>query len=238
MTENVVAICTPTLGSVSAEYAFALAGLCVATPNTKFVLLRDDARPVSEGRNNCIRGIEHIEAGDAMNGRRMNYVFFLDGDVVPPPNVLSRLLAADKDIVGGAYIRRGPPYDLMVWGLDGKPFRSAKTGVHEIGSIPTGCMLIRRSIFDAFKQPIFRYVVNEERGSILGEDIVFCVQARERGFKVFVDMDLSNELSHIATQILQNKEENEEFENKALGILRQTLSPVPLLPRVNGVESV
>ena len=62
--------------------------------------------------------------------------------------------------------------------------------------IPTGCLLIRMSVFDALAKPYFRYVIDEVGGEIVGEDYVFCDRAREAGFRIWCDAALSLEIGH------------------------------------------
>ena len=69
--------------------------------------------------------------------------------------------------------------------------------------IPTGCLLIRMSVFDKLPRPYFRFESNEESGDIIGEDYIFCDRARAAGFRVWCDPALSHEIGHIGQQVFK-----------------------------------
>jgi GT2 family glycosyltransferase len=74
-------------------------------------------------------------------------------------------------------------------------------GLTEMKRVPTGCLLIRMTVFEALSEPYFRFLNDEETGEILGEDYVFCDRAREAGFRIWCDAKLSLEIAHIGQQI-------------------------------------
>jgi glycosyltransferase involved in cell wall biosynthesis len=119
------------------------------------------------------------------------YILFIDSDMSFPPDALVRLLKADKDIVGANYVRRSPPYDSLAKANGGDQDVS---GVVVVDGLPTGLLLIRSSVFDKLPQPWFDVTWNDE--DFLGEDYYFCNLAREHGFKIWMDCDLSAEVVH------------------------------------------
>jgi len=54
-------------------------------------------------------------------------------------------------------------------------------------------MLIKTSVFESLPQPWFM----EDPIKEIGEDVHFCNLAREHGFQVFIDHDLSKDVMHI-----------------------------------------
>jgi GT2 family glycosyltransferase len=72
------------------------------------------------------------------------------------------------------------------------------TGLQEVGSIGTGIMLIKRRVFEGMSEPWFDMPWQTTRG-YMGEDVFFCRKARELGFKVYIDHDVSHEIGHIGT---------------------------------------
>jgi hypothetical protein len=116
-----------------------------------------------------------------------------------PRTTLHRLLVHREAIVGATYVKRVPPYALLGSALEAHPTTDAR-GLTEMRRIPTGCLLIRLSVFDASAKPYFRYVTNETSGEIVGEDYVFCDRAREAGFRIWCDAALSLEIGHLGLQ--------------------------------------
>lgn len=124
-----------------------------------------------------------------------DYLLFLDSDMTFPQDTPQRLLAHNKDIVGATYVRRGPPYDLLGHAVDEKT--AASTGLIEMTHLPTGCLLIKMSVFKDFVAPYFRFRFDEEKKFTHGEDFVFSEDARAKGYKLWCDMDLTRDIGHL-----------------------------------------
>lgn len=124
--------------------------------------------------------------------RGYDYLFFVDTDVIFPPDTLDRLFAHNVDIVGGYYPTRyqDPTLSTIKMNVNGvvtpvlpplpdKLFCSVNG--YELLAIPTGCMLIRLSVLRKLKPPYFRC----ERP--VGEDIFFCSWLWSAGVKIWCD---------------------------------------------------
>ena len=138
------------------------------------------------------------------------WLFFLDADIMAPPDTLTRLLAHDKDIVGALYVRRhNPPFNEMLRlrtdGLLG--LRPIQDGEYEPGSlvevdaIATGCMLIKTEVFDKVKpfqltidgqpaRPAYFLWTEWRVNPGMSEDFSFCVRARQSGIQIFCDTSI------------------------------------------------
>jgi hypothetical protein len=156
---------------------------------------------------------------------KMDYLLFLDSDMMFPQHTLARLLAHDKDIVGAAYVQRVKPYALLAKIL-GRDRQLVQSGIHEVAGLPTGCLLIKMDVFDKLKKPYFRTPAIEEGQTlrealaattdgdaiaeqfqhlcvddgmpkILGEDYYFCAAARAAGFQIWMDIDLTYQVEHV-----------------------------------------
>lgn len=89
------------------------------------------------------------------NGAR--WIWFLDSDIICPPDTLARLIAHNKEIVGGLYVRRhNPPFNEMLrFRKDGAfGLEPIKDGEYQPGSLvecdtlATGCTLYRTDVFE------------------------------------------------------------------------------------------
>jgi GT2 family glycosyltransferase len=126
------------------------------------------------------------------------YLFFLDDDVIPPPDAITRLLSRNKDIISGLYYRRqNPIYPVMMREVDGTGatwITDAKMGeMIEADLVGAGCLLIKRKVLEIMNPPWFIWKCDPFRFPDLqqfercSEDYHFCRQARSLGFKIFVD---------------------------------------------------
>jgi hypothetical protein len=186
-----VAVCYPSSDMVHADFTLALAGLCLTAHPLPVTVINAKSSIVAEARNN---GVEEARDSGA------EYLLFLDSDMVFPLTLLHRLLLHRKDIVGAIYTRRQPPYSLLGKTLASQPNPDA-SGLVEMARLPTGCMLIRMTVFDALSKPYFYFGINPDQGTLLGEDYAFCDAARAAGFHIWADLNLSQDIGHIGQHV-------------------------------------
>ena len=140
-----------------------------------------------------------------------DYVLWLDSDVIFPPDLMERLMEdiQGRDMVTAIYHNRRPPFRPVIWktittGLlpsstvveqyDDYP---ADNGLFEIAACGFGAVLMKigviRDVADMFHQTF-----SPLPG--LGEDLSFCVRARNCGFKIWADPDL--QIGHKGSMII------------------------------------
>lgn len=125
----------------------------------------------------------------------IDYIFFLDTDIVGPPDIIDRLLSHGKDIVGGTYRQRKVPFTLL-----GNQVDHTDTGpLREMVRLPGGCLLVKTSVFEKMTKPYFEFTW-PDGGTETSEDYVFCDKARKLGYKIWMDADVSLKLGHLALQ--------------------------------------
>jgi len=138
-------------------------------------------------------------------GSHCEYLFMMDDDMMAPPDCLIRLVEYNLDIVGAIYNMRAPPYHTLGENIDGSS-DFIHNGIMEMAYIPTGCILIKTKIFKKMKPPWFQlewkgiYKTETNPDGLLGEDVGFCYKARELGYKVHCDFDLSYQVVHLGEQ--------------------------------------
>ena len=139
-----------------------------------------------------------------------DYVMWFDSDMQFQPDTLKRMLsimeANDLDILSGVYYRRVPPYTPVLFEkleMDSNQhcehlsMAKVPDGLFEVEAIGFGCVLMTTSVLldviakfrDAFS-PIGR----------VGEDLSFCIRARECGYKIFADSSI--QLGHCSHSIV------------------------------------
>jgi hypothetical protein len=185
-----VSIAVPSGDMVHADFAMAYAQLCLASSGIPLQLTTVKSSIVAQARNN---GVELARKFGA------DYIFFLDSDMLFPPTALFRLLLHARDIVGATYTKRVAPFDILGTKLAEQP--AVLTGdLLEMQRIPTGCLLIKMSVFEKLSKPYFRFET-DANGGIIGEDYVFCDQARAAGFRIWCDAVMSREIGHIGLNV-------------------------------------
>ena len=188
MTAPLVAIGVPSGDMVHTDFAMSLAMLCMNAGVQSF-LLNSRSSLIALGRNQCAGAAQIMKA---------SHLMFFDTDMVFPADALSRLLAHDKDIVGATYSQRMPPFHPLAVTEAGEQTHIS-SGMHRVRLLPTGCMLIRTSVFHTLARPYFNLVA--EGDQLRGEDYYFCEKARAAGFEIWCDGDLSAQIGHIGQKI-------------------------------------
>lgn len=121
-----------------------------------------------------------------------DYLLFLDDDTCPPPNILTKLIAHDKDMVTGLYVMRNFPHKPIIFGYADDAGRCAhvfpQDGNEEL--IPCvasglGACLINTRVFRGMNEPWI--TLGELEKDHWCDDISFFNRARESGFSLFCD---------------------------------------------------
>lgn len=136
-----------------------------------------------------------------------DYIFWLDSDMMFPPDVLARMFEDLKhgDIVSGLYFRRVAPFTPVIYdkldiddtGCHYTEPKDIPDGIFEVAGCGFGCVLMPTDIM---------LDVLEKYGSPftpingIGEDLSFCWRARQLGFKIVCDPDIP--LGHVGHHVI------------------------------------
>jgi cellulose synthase/poly-beta-1,6-N-acetylglucosamine synthase-like glycosyltransferase len=137
-----------------------------------------------EARNTLIIKALHME-------EKPDYVMFVDADNTMQYNVLHKLINEDKDIISGIYFQRHKPFYPLAFKnkVNGKTSFFTEWDidkVYEVDFVGAGCLLIKREVLEKMKYPYFYIGRNIEEQLTIGEDIMFCAEARRLGYKIWV----------------------------------------------------
>lgn len=194
-----LAICSPCRDEVDSEFALCLARLSsilgatlVADGILDLTFLTVNGSLVDFSRRKLFW--EAVEWG-------ATHILWLDTDMVFPDHLVHSLLKRNVDFVAANYSTRRPPYqpvsyktttdtrDRCFTGPD-------STGLEEVEATGFGCVLMRTAMAATMKQPLF-YTEHDGTGKQwMGEDVTFCLAAREAGFKIWIDHDVSKFVGH------------------------------------------
>jgi hypothetical protein len=139
-----------------------------------------------------------------------DYIFFVDDDVLIPKNALVQLIDHKADIVGGFYYRKYLPLESCGMHVDAEnipipiegfklktDFPINKNGIIYIASdvihntlvLPSGCTLIKTSIFKEMESPWYRTCTVNDRPAIT-EDTYLCQKIRDLGHDIITDLGI------------------------------------------------
>ena len=131
-----------------------------------------------------------------------DYIFWLDSDMVFPPDTLVKMLETMKekglDILTGVYFKRMAPYRPVLYdemnedGTVYTEFKDIPDGLFEVGGCGFGCVLMKTSVvIDVLATHLAMFTPMARAG----EDIAFCCRRRSCGYKIIADPSIP--LGHV-----------------------------------------
>lgn len=144
------------------------------------------SKPIVHGPRNPIRNIRN-ETGRIAIECGADAFLFIDDDMLPPEDILEKLLEAGKDIVAPLF---------HVWNGNAPPcvFKNNEKGVpvqwfdhpqnelFECDAVGSGIMLVQTSVLKKLSKPWFFYDKSE-----LSMDVNFCQEAKKAGVSIWCD---------------------------------------------------
>ncbi len=129
-------------------------------------------------------------------GKKYDYLFCVDADIVMPKNTLMRMINSRKDVISGLYIQRIEDTHTLelykfidgVPGFHNIPYPEIKDkGITEVAACGFGCVLINSDVLRTMTYPHFVYKSALDHRHTFSEDIFFCAKAKEAGYKIYAD---------------------------------------------------
>jgi len=149
-----------------------------------------------------IDGLRNKIVEDALN-LGCSHLIMMDTDQIYPANTITKLLSHKLPIVGCLVHRRYPPFDpLLIKGEINKYENITEWDdgeLLEVAATGTGCLMFDMRIFKNMPAPWFKFRPNpdKERGGVIGEDIGFCSDLKQAGYKIYVDTSIK--CAHLST---------------------------------------
>lgn len=147
-------------------------------------------------RNNIVRVALNYE-------NPIDAILWIDADMRFPSDTIARLWGHGKDVVGATYRERQEPYRYLGKFRD-KADEHAKTGLKPMELMPGGMIMVKLDVYRALPPPWYKL---DEDG--LRDDYYFSNMAREAGYEVWCDMDLTLKVRHRGEQEVGWFEEGE-----------------------------
>jgi hypothetical protein len=180
-------------------------GFGMQKPPNSILLLETKKADIALSRN--------IVTAQALRDK-CEWIFFLDSDVIPPLDVLPRLILHNLPLVSGLYWRRYEGLEPCIYRLkDGIPVPYKNDDAQftatlvEIEACGAGCLLIHSSVFEKLKSTVEHFIIQDTSSKEnlecwkfweylvhtnvnLSEDIVLASRVRGMGFRIFADLSL------------------------------------------------
>jgi len=155
--------------------------------------------------------------------KRYDYLLSVDSDIVLPKDTLTKMLAADKDIISGLYIQRKPGQQILEvymstrgGGCANIPYSKLENlGLVEIEACGMGAALIKGEVFRKMTYPHFFYKEALTMQETVSEDVFFCKKAKETGFTVWCDPTIK--CDHIGSTVFSLETQAEKNINAVYG---------------------
>ena len=180
-------ICIPHVGIAPVYWAVGFKTLQIPIPYSIFA---NQGLPIDRSRENLAE--QALKEG-------CEWIFFLDSDVVLPPNALQTLFGHAYPFISALY---GSKHGTTaVWRKIREHGNEKYVAVplHELASKPIftepniviglGASLIHRSVFDKLKRPWFKWTQGLEDGGV-SEDFYFCEKCNNAGIAIYVRTDV------------------------------------------------
>lgn len=128
-------------------------------------------------------------------------LWFLDSDVTPPLDVLDIVTEHhEKWLAAGApypvFMPQGddpiPHVVFTVYREGGSgglaPSAIPSAGIDWVAGVGTGCMFLKREVFERLEKPYFEFKFDpQSRKPLVGEDLGFCLKLKDLSIPFFVD---------------------------------------------------
>lgn len=196
-----IMIAIPSMDTWNCQFGMALAGLMFYLAQVpvlenvrkqRVTMLNRRASMLSQSRESLLQ-----EAID----RECTHMLLLDSDMTFPDDTAHQLFKHNRTYVGANYVRKTIPSSPVTAALGGGlTFTDPdSTGIEEVLHIGMGVALLRLSDVKDIPSPRFTMEWNPELDCYSGEDVFFCGKLAEHGVPVYVDHDLSKQVTHVGS---------------------------------------
>lgn len=179
-------------------------------------------QPVDANRNKMVKNFLEDEDND--------WLLMIDNDVVPPKDII-KMVEHGKPVVSATVtIKKGAVPQPIILKEHGDQYRQVNVaeylenesdGLIPVDGVGTGCLLIRRDVLENMSPPWFKFLYNDEDGSLqLGEDFYFSRRLAQEDVPMFVSTDhvcshfKKTDLTEIANVVAEYQQRLNELQNK------------------------
>lgn len=170
-------------------------------------------------RNELVRAA--LPLTSVHDGKPFTHFLWLDSDHIFDRDLFCQLARhyarPEVDMISALYFGRCPPYLPVAYVKDGNPspythypLIQVPNCLCEVDAVGFGAIMTKREVFETLPDPWF--AMQGRNGQAIGEDMCFCVHAKEAGFRLFLDGQYK--LGHFSDkQIITEKLHKDWVEN-------------------------
>ena len=193
MYKPLVMICIPNLGTIRPELVQRLLFWAKTSSCRVHIYMPSGMLPLDNARSHCLN--KFLELSNHPDDR----LWFIDEDIIPPPEGLDILLKHNVDIVGLLCFMlkpddRGflPPVPVALRYNEEKKYivYFNGKGLTEVDALGGGCIMVKRKVFEAIGGRCYEFFYYPDGTLNLVGDFDFCQKAQKTGFKIYVDFDV------------------------------------------------
>lgn len=170
-------------------------------------------RPIADARNEIVEFA--LQQG-------ASYIYWLDDDVIAPPDAFLKLYNHQKDIINGVYwSKSNPPMPLLFRNHLEGPYWDWHVGdLIEIDAAGSGLTLVKTDVYRNIPEPWYSVEYSSFKGMNVSspsntEDLYFYWKARKAGYKVWADTSIQALHFEKNTQVLYGMPPNAPQANPA-----------------------
>ncbi len=133
-----------------------------------------------------------------------DWILYLDDDMTFSPDIFFNLASYDKDIIGALAFKREQPFEPCVYKKreDGNMYSVFPKKMMDVDAIGSAGLLIKTDVLKKIEFPWFETGYNSDKEHF-SVDFDFCRKAKEAGFKIWCDPDIS--MGHIGSPPIIDK---------------------------------
>lgn len=206
-----VAVLTPSTGICRIEYAQALAKLVGYFAQVRVYEENDLQMLVTDGiiGSGIAANYENMVRKWLEDDREWTHFLSIEDDMVFPADALHNLASHCLPIVGCNYSTNKGELRFTAR-KNGKRVRTddTSTGLEEVDLIPQGFTLVSREVYESVPLPWYT-------GGYM-QDYYFSEKARNCGFKIYVDHDVSKQIYHIGPHFYGYRDAISAYEQREM----------------------
>jgi hypothetical protein len=130
---------------------------------------------------------------------KATHALWLDSDMLFPSSTALRLMEHNKDVVCSNYMKRSTPLQTVAYPKRGDwdnwiPLEYDEE-LPEVEGVGMGCMMMKTEVLSKIEAPYFAFEYKDKEWH--GEDFYFQQKLRDAGYKIHIDMNLSQQVRHV-----------------------------------------
>lgn len=191
-----IRICTPFYSEFEAVKSGAKE--CLSYSDIKFVFEPRHSGPLMFNNRNSLINDQKSQMKKQFPLEEYDAFLFVDSDISFSLNNVLKLIESKKEIIGSPYLKHDDRglystgnFHKEIFGSTKFNYSIIEKGLKQVDFTGTGFLLIQRNVFEILEYPWFEPIKVEygNQAEVVGEDIAFCMKAKQNGFQIYCDFD-------------------------------------------------